>query len=104
MSFITHILQHKPLTAVFPNDPSSTYIIGRTEADTLSFEIECFFAYTFINLHVCVMCDTVLVRKGQSHNERFWLRKEPKKCRCCLSVGGSVGLSPLCSTALLRGS
>ena len=21
----------------------------------------------------------------------FWLRKEPKKCRCCLSVGGSVG-------------
>ena len=29
------------------------------------------FAYTYINLHVCVMCDTVLVRKGQSHNERL---------------------------------
>ena len=38
----------------------------------------------------------------------FWLRKEPKKCRCCLSVGlwvcGSVSPSPLCFTALLRGS
>ena len=24
-------------------------------------------------------------------SSHFWLRKEPKKCRCCLSVGESVG-------------
>ena len=28
-----------------------------------------------------------------SLGHRFWLRKEPKKCRCCLSVRGSVCLS-----------
>ena len=26
----------------------------------------------------------------QNASKNFWLRKEPKKCRCCLSVGGSV--------------
>ena len=32
------------------------------------------------------------------HN--FWLRKKPKKCRCCFSVC----LSALCSIDLLKGS